>query len=331
MRAFFQASILVCGVVWNVVAVAQSKSAVTDNTTAASAPTSSVALAPLAESLRGEAKAEYAAARILYDDGDFTGALTKLTKAHRLSADPRLLWNMAAAEKNLRHYSRVIDNVERFLAAGAPYVSDEDRTQAQELLAAVKGFVSEVTFDVQPVGVEVEIDGQSMGTTPLQRPLSVDFGHREVRLSKLGYRPELRKLELEGGKPVEVAAILSEDLHQGALKIVTDPQSRIRVDGKIVGVGMWQAQVPSGSHTIQIEGDNKVSQTSEVVILDGESRSMNVLLNDVVEDKHRGVPTWVWIAGGVAVAGLGTGAYFLFREDAQHPPIQKGTWQTLEF
>jgi len=35
------------------------------------------------------AKAEYAAARILYDDGDFAGALEKLRSAYDLSKDPR--------------------------------------------------------------------------------------------------------------------------------------------------------------------------------------------------------------------------------------------------
>ncbi len=294
-------------------------------------PEASATLTPLSESLKGEARAEYAAARVLFEDADYSGALTKLTTAYRLSADPRLLWNMAAAEKNLRHYSKVIDYVRRFLAAGAPYVGEEDRAQAEQLLAAVQGFVSEVVLDVNPDAASVEVDGQSIGTTPLREALALDFGHRTMRISKPGYRTEERKLELDGGKPVKVAVTLTPEPHEGTLKVVTDPQTRIRVDGKVVGVGMWQAVVATGSHTVQLEGDRKVAQVTEVVVADGESRAISILLSDMPEEKQRGMPTWVWVAGGVAAVGLGTGAYFLFHKSEDRPAIQEGTWRTLEF
>jgi tetratricopeptide (TPR) repeat protein len=288
-------------------------------------------LPPLAESLKGEAKAEYAAARILFEDGDYAGAITKLSKAHQLSADPRFLWNLAVAEKNLRHYSKVIDYVGRFLAAGAPYVTAADKTQAEELLLAVRDFVSEVTIETDPSGVTVEVDGQDVGTTPLSAPLSLDLGHRTLRLAKAGYRNEERSLKLEGGKPARISFALTKDVHEGTLKIITDPQTRIRVDGKLAGTGLWQGAVPSGAHAIQLEGDKKVPQTTEVVLVDGESRTINIQLLSETAERSKGIPTWVWVTGGIAAAGLGTGAYFLFRSRSERPPIQEGTWSTLEF
>src|SRR5882724_2041987 len=62
---------------------------------------SSLASPPsLSEALTGAAKADYDAARILYDDGDFRGAFQKLKSSYEQSKDARLLWNMAACEKN---------------------------------------------------------------------------------------------------------------------------------------------------------------------------------------------------------------------------------------
>src|SRR6187399_1311780 len=61
----------------------------------------------LSDVLTGEAKTHYDIARILYRDGDHAGALAKFRRAYEISHDVRLLWNMAACEKNLRHYVKV--------------------------------------------------------------------------------------------------------------------------------------------------------------------------------------------------------------------------------
>lgn len=294
------------------------------------APTTQ-AVAPLGESLHGEAKAEYAAARVLYDDGDFAGALTKLQTAYRVSKDPRLLWNMAAAEKNLRHYGKTIALVESYLAAGEPWVTLEDREQANALLTTMRDFVSPVKFEVSPAGTRIEIDGTSIGASPLEAPVPLDFGKREIKFSKPGYLPETRAVELEGGKPLTMSVELKAEQHQGTLRIVTEPNTSIRLDGKVVGLGMWQGVVPSGAHALQFEASKKVPQTMEVLLSDGETRAVNIQLKDEAAADKGGIPTWIWITGGVAAAALGTGAYFALRHESSRPPIQEGTWGTLEF
>src|SRR5882724_2714841 len=73
--------------------------------TAPAAPPAPPGPRPLSESLTGGAKSDYEAARLLYGDGDHAGALVKFQSAFDQSKEPRLLWNMAACEKNLRHYA----------------------------------------------------------------------------------------------------------------------------------------------------------------------------------------------------------------------------------
>jgi hypothetical protein len=288
-------------------------------------------LAPLSETLTGEAKAEYAAARILYEDGDYQGALNKLDVAYRQSGDARLLWNMAAAEKNLRHYAKVMKLIERYLDAGAPYVTDADRQQAEELLTTMRGFVSNVTFTVQPEGASVMVDEQLIGKSPFSGPVQLDFGDRVVRVTKPGYAPEELQLKLEGGSPASVAVNLVAEVHQGTLRVVTDPRTAIRIDGKVVASGMWSGVLPSGPHTVQLEEANKIPQSTEVVVEDGATRTLDIHLHDKVSDSGSGVPTWLWITGGaVAAAALGTGGYFLFKKDPQEGALVQGTWYTLE-
>jgi hypothetical protein len=288
-------------------------------------------LAPLSETLTGEAKAEYAAARILYEDGDYQGALNKLEVAYGQSGDARLLWNMAAAEKNLRHYAKVMKLIERYLAAGAPYVTDADRQQAEELMTTMRGFVSSVTFTIRPEGASVSVDDELLGKSPFSAPVQLDFGDRVVRVSKPGYLPEELQLKLEGGSPASVAVNLVAEVHQGSLHVVTDPRTVIRIDGKVVASGMWSGVLPSGPHTVQLEEANKIPQSTEVVVQDGATRTLDIHLRDQASEAGAGVPTWLWITGGVAAAAaLGAGGYFLFKKDETRPAPIDGTWYTLE-
>jgi hypothetical protein len=288
--------------------------------------------APLAESLTGTAQAEYAAARILYDDGDFAGALEKLRSAYDYSKDPRLLWNMAACQKNLRHYAEVVRLVEGYLSQGQGYVSESDRSDATGLLDTVKSFISRVEVTSNEPGATVFIDDVSKGTTPLTSALPVDMGNHKVRVSKPGFVDFTMSVELPGGSPFSITADLVAERHVGTLRIVAEPEDVLQVDGKAVGTGLWEGAVPSGTHSVFVSGTGKIAHQTEVVVSDNQVSSLHVSLEDrpvrVVD--RSGVPTWVWIAGGVLVAGGGVGAYLLLKpHDAGYQAPNEGNWGAI--
>ncbi len=281
---------------------------------------------PLAESLRGPARADYAAARILYEDGDYAGALTKLESAYAASKDPRLLWNMAACEKALRHYARVIVLLEQYLSEGSAWIGEDERQATHELVETVRGFVNEVRLDVQPAGVDVLVDGVKHVTAPLTKPLWLDMGKRRLRFEKPGFVAQDMDVELTGGKSVELRVQLQPEVHEGTLRIVSDASAVISIDGRVVGTGSWLGRLPSGPHRVQISATGKRPHDSEVLIKDRDTSSVHVAL---VEDrpapgayaKDSSSPLW-WIVGGVAaVSAAGIGSYFLFHpgEDPAEP------------
>jgi hypothetical protein len=295
-------------------------------TEAAAAP--AAAPPPLADSLTGMAKAEYAAARILYDDGDFAGALEKLRSAYQLSKDPRLLWNMAACHKNLRHYAEVVRLVERYLAEGQAYVTDSDRSDATSLLDTVKGFISRVEVTSNEPTATVYVDEASAGITPLSGPLAVDMGTHEFRVSKPGFVDFKASVELPGGQPYRIKADLVLERHEGKLRIVAEPKDVLQVDGKAVGTGLWEGTLPSGTHSVFVTGTGKIAHTTEVVISDDIVSSLHISLEDrPLQIDKSGVPAWVWIAGGALIAGGGIGTYFLLKpHDAGYESPNVGNW-----
>jgi hypothetical protein len=291
---------------------------------------------PLSESLTGMARAEYAAARILYDDGDFQGALTKLKSAHEMSKDPRLLWNMAACEKNLRHYALALGLVERYLSEGGALVSTDDRAAADAFVETIRGFVADLTLEVNEPGAEITIDGQPVGTSPLAGPVKVDMGVHEIRVKKAGFVDFALSQDLPGGRAVGVTATLTVERHEGKLRIVAGPQDAIQVDGKTVGTGLWEGVMPSGTHTVYVSAKGKLSYRTDVVVKDNDVSTVHVNLQSeakpMVVVQKEGVPAWIWITGGVLAAGAGVGAYFLLRPDdeAEYRAPQQGTWGAID-
>src|SRR5882672_4986789 len=101
----------------------------------------------LAAALKGEAKAQYEQARTLFGHQDFSGALARYREAYRLQPDPRLLFNLAVCEKQLRNYARALPLLDEFLARAGSVVAEEQLQEAAEFKRAVRALVGEITFE----------------------------------------------------------------------------------------------------------------------------------------------------------------------------------------
>jgi hypothetical protein len=284
----------------------------------------------LAETLTGVAKSEYEAGRLLYADGDYAGASLKFQRAYEESKDPRLLWNTAAAEKNLRHYAKVVELVERYVAEGGSRLKPEDIAEADALLATVRAFISTVTLDVQPEGADIFVDDVKVGVSPLPKPVLIDMGEHRIRVSKEGFQDFNATQSLQGGAPFSLMVALQAVVHQGRFRIVASPGETILVDGKQVGSGEWEGVLPSGIHSVTVQAAGKRTYQSDVAVQDNQTASVRVSLESATPaaaKDDKGSMTWLWIAGGAVLAtGLGVGAYFVFKPEDEEPvPGSLGT------
>jgi hypothetical protein len=280
----------------------------------------------LSESLSGEAKQAYDSAKLLFEDGDAAGAITKFRRAHELSKDPRLLWNMAVCEKELRHYAAAARLVNQYLEEGAGKISAESRQSALATQEALRGFYSELTLDKLPPGARVTIDGVSAGTSPLRGPIPVDLGRRRIRVERDGYEPFERQLEVPGSTPISLEVVLTPAQTSAALSIKsTGPKDVISIDGKAVGSGQWQGSLPAGEHTVRVTAPGKKPYEAHLQLVAKGSRSLQVTL----EDEKKGA-LWPWlVAGGAVVVGASIGGYFLFRPEDEPGKAPQGKLGTI--
>jgi PEGA domain-containing protein len=287
----------------------------------------------LGESLTGPAKDAYEAARILFDSGDYAGALVKFQHAFDLSSDVRLLWDMGACEKNLRHYVHVLNLIERYLHDGDALITETQRADAAAVVRTVRALVSSMRLIVNEPGAAVFVDDEAIGTTPLAEPLRLDLGDRRLRVSKPGFKDQTFTQHVVGASELTLSVALEreapggrqgrEQAHEGQLTVSADEGATIRIDGAVMGVGNWEGPLAVGGHVVGVTAPGMVAYSSSVVVHEGESRTLDVTL----QHESGGVSALWWIGGAVvAAAGLGVGSYFLLRGPTQtQGPVTEGT------
>jgi hypothetical protein len=245
---------------------------------------------PLAQSLSGQAKADYDAARLLYADGDFAGALVKFSSAYDQSHDPRLLWNMGACEKNLRHYAKVLTLVRRYQAEGGALLTEQDHQEARTLASTVEAFTAQLKLTVNEPGASVFIDDESIGVTPLPAPVIVDIGTRRLKVEKAGFVTYQQQVSIGGSREVPLDVQLAKQVHEGKLTVKTEPGASITIDGKPVGSGSWSGSLGSGGHALAVKAPGTLPYQSEVVIQDGETRVVDVALTRLPAQTPQAAP-----------------------------------------
>ncbi|HEU4406518.1 MAG TPA: PEGA domain-containing protein [Polyangiaceae bacterium] len=275
---------------------------------------------PLGETLEGDAKASYEAGRVLFGVGNFEGALIKFQRAHELSGDPRLLWNMAACEKGLRHYAKLLALLEAYRSSPSPLIDERDRDEALKIVEVARAFVSALKVEVSEPGARVFVDGVEVGASPLAEPVPVDIGQREVRVTKAGFREYRKAQVVPGADSITLQVRLEPERHQGRLVLDAGPRDAIEVDGRAAGVGHWEGVLPSGAHHVRVTAPGMRPYDTDVVLGDDETRRLRAALEP--ERSGSGLGPWPWVVGGVlAAGGLALGGYLLFKpEDKYAPP-----------
>ena len=374
------------------IATPSAAAAAADSTAATVNPSS----ARLRDALSGPARAAFDRATTLFRVGNFDAARVEFDQAFALSGEPRLLYNVAVCDKELKRYARAIEELERSLELGGGRLTRTYVRRVRQTIEALQPFVTTLAIDANQSGAVVYVDGERVGVTPLDHAVRVDVGEREVRLDKEGYRHEPVKVRAAGGAPAAVQVALEPMASLGDLAVratglprgvraevfidgarvgsapwegqveagqrrvevrapgyrsVTqtqtverggklsavidlegqDSRARLRVetddsdntiflDGRVIGRGRFEGQVSAGEHALRVVRDGAESYSTDVVLRDRETRSMNVTLTS-----SGGIPVWVWIAGGAVVAGATTATILWTNRETQYDGQSAGT------
>lgn len=274
-----------------------------------SAPTTPAEPA-VSDSLTGDAKTDYEAGKVYFNDKDYGRAYLKFQSAYDKSKDARLLWNMAACQKEQRKYAKVVPLVEQYIKERGDKLAPADREAAEALLGAIKPGVTSVKVDVSEPDADVYLDDELIGKSPLSVGTLVDLGAHKLRVKKPLYDDFEQPLNA-GGDAVVVLVKLTRTVHEGRVLVKAGKDDTISVDGTVVAQGVYSAKLPSGSHVLRVSAPGMRPYQGDMIVVDNETRELPIAL-DRAETKVI-VPTWVWytIAGVVVIAGAATATGFI--------------------
>ncbi len=285
---------------------------------------------PLAGSLTGSARADYDAAKVLFADGDMKSAIVKFQSAYDSSKDARLLWNIAACEKNQRHYAKVLAYIERYKREAGPQLSASELRDADETIAAITPFTGKLAITVNEAGATVFVDDERVGVTPMSEAVRADIGQRRVRVTKEGFREASTTENVAGSGDVVVKIALAKEVHEGRLAVNAGAKATVSVDGTVVGTGPWEGALRSGGHAVRITEPGMRPDSREVLVQDNQTRLVSVTLEpnpaSVPPDTAGlGASSWAILIGGsvIIVGSIVVGAVILGKSDAagQKAPV----------
>jgi len=172
--------------------------------------------------------------------------------------------------------------------------------------------------------VEISLDGNNVGITPLAKPIQSRVGDHELTLWRAGYRPIVRRISLRAGDNA-VPCVLAvkrphDDLVMTHLAVLTNPPgAHVYVDGQRFDGGL----VPRGRHTLRVQKPG-YDVWEKIIDIDGPTYSEDVDLmspNDEVVAGHEEPEdvsgdiddhTWAYVFGGagIAVGAVATGVFY---------------------
>ena len=134
----------------------------------------------------------------LYEKGDHAGALEKFNAAYAAYPSPKLLFNIGQADRDLSRPVEAMEAFEKFLASDTD-ASPETIAAARKAVAKLQDKLGRIRIDCQTAGAEVNIDGKSVGLTPLPDLVWATPGRHLIVASHPKATPVLENIDVIAG------------------------------------------------------------------------------------------------------------------------------------
>ncbi len=259
-------------------------------------------------------------------------ALGLFERSNRLRPHSITLFNVAACERALGHYTRARSLYDRISAdvsegAPAPALLAEVQLHARELDA----LLVHAKVHLDPRTAALTVDGRPLETRSLETSASpilwagltepgtgalppqpdfelvLDPGAHVITATRAGYSPALIRVSYVPGEqptlPLELSRLPSR------LDIASDRErAAVSIDGTDVGLVPLALTRPPGSYKVVVQKSGFVPYRTTVTLSGGEETALRANLEATRTPVWK--KWWFWTATGVVLTGVALGAYF---------------------
>jgi len=204
-----------------------------------------------------EAKKLFERAIKLYKEKAYREALALFVRAYELAPRASLAKNIAQCYRDLLDFASAYDAYNDYLDKYGATLPPSEVATIKTVIAELAQLTGAIKIQVSEPGATVTIDGREIGTTPIAKPIRVKLERHRIAISKAGYEPITKDVEMAAGATVTIDGPLVVEAKTGhvSVKIKGAGDARILMDGVDVGAGpAWEGEVPPGTHTFEARG-----------------------------------------------------------------------------
>lgn len=204
-----------------------------------------------------EAASRYRKGRELYERKAWDQALAEFIASRKLHATWKATSGAALSLKQLGRYDEALELFEALLREFGGEISPEAKGEVQRQVVELRGLVATIEVEGAEPGAAVNVDGQARGEYPLLAPLRVPSGSHRVRVTKEGFEPFEKRIDVAGGRTERVTTRLRPLLRSGGLRVAEQGGRALDVvvDGGVVGKTPWEGLLAPGEHVIALRGE----------------------------------------------------------------------------
>ena len=259
---------------------------------------------------QAEAGEHFERGKLLYEQGDYKGAVVELVSAYCLSPHYLALLSIGQAYERELEYEKAIAYFRRFVLevpkdAKPLNACDPDPQDQKQLIAArisvLEGLPARVRVNTEPANAHVTIENEARKVADDRsgKEIEIPGGRYTMTIEHEGFRTVTREIVAEVGKPYTFFEKLEPK--RGRLRVHVAPaDARLFVDKLQVGTGVYEAEMPGGHYTVSAEAPDFLTDTREVEVLADRDTTINVELTPRPQVGRRQLLAYGTVAGGVA-------------------------------
>lgn len=201
---------------------------------------------------------------------DWQKALEHYQAAMAASPSARALLNVASAQYELDHLGEAYEAYDEATRSYAGGIGPTDRrilTARMKEMAQKTGWLS---VRVNEGGADVQIDGASIGISPVRALVRVGTGTHKVHVTKDGFAPFDANAEVAPDGKSVVEATLVRAANKGHMVVTSGVEGlRVIVDGVDVGAAPWEGDVATGTHEVSGRSSSSVAPSQQIDVAAG--------------------------------------------------------------
>lgn len=257
-----------------------------------------------------QTRAQEAEARALFEQGrglaeaeQWVEALDAFRRSRAVAERPTTIFNIATTLIRLGRAQEAIATIAELERLADPRQHAQLLRDAAQIRQQAEASLRHVTLRVSPEAATVEIDGQVVTATGVERAVTLDPGAHTVVVALDGYQTE--RFTLEPGTDTRDVVLPPLD---GVLNIVPSVDTaRVTVDGADRGTGTLRLTLSPGTYAIGITADGYLPFERSFDLLPGAELTVDAALEPVPTsgDLTQDPVFWGILGGAVGAAIIG--------------------------